>query len=57
MDKDRIWSDGKTVITRGGAKVTARGGVETDSKLVKIEIKKQTTRLPADARELQKNTL
>ncbi len=34
VDKDRIWSDGKTVITRGGAKVTARGGVETDSKLV-----------------------
>lgn len=57
VDKDRIWSDGKTVITRGGAKVTARGGVETDSKLVKIEIKKQTTRLPADARELQKKAL
>lgn len=57
VDKDRIWSDGKTVITRGGAKVTARGGVETDSKLAKIEIKKQTTRLPKDARELQKKAL
>lgn len=53
VDKDRIWSDGKTVVTRGSAKVTARGGIETDSKLNKIEIKNQTTRLPADAKELK----
>ena len=57
VDKDRIWSDGKTVVTRGGAKVTARGGIETDSKLTKIEIKKQTTRLPADANELKSPSL
>lgn len=53
VDKDRIWSEGKTVVTRGGAKVTAKGGIETDSKLTKIEIKKQTTQLPADAKELK----
>ncbi len=57
VDKDRIWSDEKTVITRGGAKVTAKGGVETDSKLSKIELKKQTTRLPTDAQELKSKTL
>lgn len=54
IDKDRIWSNDKTVIIRNHAKVTARGGVETDSKLSKIELKKQTTHLPSDIRELQK---
>lgn len=53
VDKDRVWSDKKTVVTRGGAKITARGGIETDSKLLKIEFKKQSTRLPADPKELQ----
>ena len=54
IDKDRVWSDNKTVVIRNHAKVTARGGVETDSKLTKIELKKQSTRLPADVRELKK---
>ena len=53
IDKDRVWSDDKTVIVRNHAKVTARGGIETDSKLTKIELKKQSTRLPADIKELQ----
>ena len=57
VDKDRIWSTDKTVITRAGTKVTARGGVETDSKLSKIELKQQTTRLPQDMRELKGKTL
>lgn len=54
VDKDRIWSDSKTTVTRGAAKVTARGGIETDSKLTKIELKKQSTRLPKTAGELQR---
>ncbi len=54
VDKDRIWSDDKTTVTRGAAKITARGGVETDSKLTKIELKKQSTRLPQTTRELQR---
>ena len=53
VDKNRIWSDVKTVITRDGAKVTARGGAETDSKLSKIELKKQTTRLPDQVKDLK----
>lgn len=53
VDKDRIWSDAKTVVTRGSAKITARGGIETDSKLRKIEFKKQRTRLPDDLKELR----
>ncbi len=57
VDKNRIWSDVKTVITRGKTKVTAKGGVETDSKLTKIEFKKQTTQLPSDVKELQKVSL
>ena len=54
IDKDRIWSDDKTVIVRNQAKVTARGGVVTDSKLTKIELKKQSTRLPVDLGDLKK---
>lgn len=57
VNKDRIWSDDKTTVTRGGAKVTARGGVETNSKLTKIELKKQSTRLPKNAAELQRKKL
>ena len=56
VDNDRVWSEGKTVITRGGAKITARGGIETDSKLVKIEMKKQSTQLPQSTRELQRKS-
>jgi len=54
IDSGRIWSDTKTVITRGTATVTAKGGVETDAKLTKISLKKQTTRLPVSAQELQR---
>ena len=44
VDKDRIWSDKKT---------TARGGIETDSKLTRIEFKKQSTQLPKNLKEAQ----
>jgi len=54
IDKNRIWSDHKTVVVRDGAKVTAAGGIETDSKLSKIEIKKQKTRLPSKIRGTKK---
>lgn len=53
VDEDRVWSDRKTVVTRGNTQVTASGGIETDSKLLVIEFKKQQTRLPQDIRELQ----
>ena len=53
LDNDLIWSDKKTIITRGNAKITARGGIETDSKLRKIEFKNQSTQLPIDTKELQ----
>ena len=53
IDKDRVWSDKKTLVTRGTAKITARGGIETDSKLQKIEFKKQSTKLPVNPKELQ----
>ncbi|MBO7237673.1 MAG: LPS export ABC transporter periplasmic protein LptC [Elusimicrobiaceae bacterium] len=53
IDKDHIWSDKKTIVTRGDTKITAKGGIETDSKLRKIEFKKQSTKLPASAKELQ----
>lgn len=55
IDNNRIWSDSKTVITRGSATVTAKGGIVTDNKLSKIELKKQTTRLPLSASELKRN--
>ena len=54
IDKDRIWSDKKTFITRTDTKITAKGGIETDSKLRKIEFKQQTTQLPADLSDLRK---
>lgn len=53
IDTDRVWSDKKTLVTRGTAKITARGGIETDSKLNKIEFKKQSTRLPVKLQELK----
>ena len=53
IDADRVWSDKKTLVTRGTAKITARGGIETDSKLRKIEFKKQSTRLPVNPKELK----
>ena len=53
LDTDLIWSDRKTVVTKGNAKITARGGIETDSKLRKIEFKNQSTQLPASRQELQ----
>lgn len=54
VNKDRVWSDKKTTITRGSAKSVARGGIETDSKLTKIELKRQTTRVPKNASELKR---
>lgn len=57
VNRNRIWSDDKTIITRGGVKVTAKDGVVTDSKLSNIEIKKQTTRLPQNISELKSQSL
>ena len=54
VNQDRVWSDQKTTITRDTAKSVARGGIETDSKLRKIEIKQHTTRLPKEASELKR---
>lgn len=56
VDKDLVWSDRKTVVTRGGAKVTAQKGIETDSKLARIEFKKQSTQLPQNPGELRLKT-
>ena len=54
VNQDKIWSDAKTVITRGTAKSIARGGIITDSKLNKIELKQHTTRVPKTKDELKK---
>lgn len=54
IDTDTIWSDGKTVITREGASITAEKGVETNSKLTKIEFRKQTTHVPSSVKNLTK---
>ncbi len=54
VNQDRVWSDQKTIITRDTAKSVARGGIETDSKLRKIEIKQHATRLPQNAGELKR---
>lgn len=54
IDTDTIWSDGKTVITRDGASITAEKGVETNSKLTKIEFRKQTTRVPSSVKNITK---
>ena len=53
VDKDRVWSDKKTVVTRGGVRTVAKHGVETNSKLTQIEFKKQSTALPATVKELK----
>lgn len=52
VETDRIWSDAKTIITRGTARSVAIHGVETDSKLNKIIIKKHSTQLPKNKQEL-----
>ena len=53
IDKDYVWSNSKTVVTRGSGKITAKNGIETDSKLRKIKFNKQITQLPTDLTELQ----
>ena len=53
VDKDRVWSDKKTIVTRGGVRTVAKNGVETNSKLTQIEFKKQSTALPATVKELK----
>ena len=45
--------DKETTVTRATAKITARGGIETDSKLTQIEFKKQSTQLPKNLKEVQ----
>ena len=57
ITQDKIWSDTRTVITRGTAKSIAKNGVETNSKLTKIVLKKHTTHLPDSVRELQRKPL
>ena len=57
VETDRIWSDAKTVITRGSARSVALNGIETNSKLTKIIIKKHATQLPANMQELKGTTL
>ncbi|MBQ3666974.1 MAG: LPS export ABC transporter periplasmic protein LptC [Elusimicrobiaceae bacterium] len=53
VEKDRVWSDAKTIITRGTARSVAINGIETNSKLTKIIIKKHATQLPATTQELK----
>ena len=55
VSKDKIWSDARTVITRGTARSVAIHGVETDSKLNKIIIKKHATQLPQSMQELKRS--
>ena len=57
VTNDKIWSDARTVITRGTARSVAINGVETNSKLTKIVIKKHATQLPANRSELKRNAL
>ena len=57
VQKDKIWSDARTVITRGTARSVAINGVETDSKLNKIIIKKHATQLPQSTQELKRSHL
>lgn len=52
VQNDRIWSNAKTIITRGTARSVAINGVQTDSKLTKIVIKKHATQLPKTKQEL-----
>lgn len=53
VDNDRIWSNDRTTVVRGKTRVVARQGIETDSKLERIEFKKQQTRLPDTVDELR----
>ena len=53
VETDRVWSDAKTVITRGSARSVAINGIETNSKLTKIIIKKHATQLPLSMQELK----
>ena len=55
VGQDKIWSDTRTVITRGSARSVAINGIETDSKLTKIVIKKHATQLPQSLQELERN--
>ena len=55
VSKAKIWSNARTVITRGTARSVALHGVETDSKLNKIIIKKHATQLPQSMDELQRH--
>lgn len=55
--QNKIWSDVRTIITRGTARSVAIHGVETDSKLNKIIIKKHATQLPKTRNELKRNSL
>ena len=57
IGKDKIWSDTRTVITRGTAKSIAKNGVETNSKLTKIVLKKHLTHLPNSVGELKRKSL
>lgn len=57
IEQDKIWSDARTVITRGTARSVAINGVETDSKVTKITIKKHATRLPQNRSELKREAL
>ncbi len=54
---DKIWSTARTVITRGTAKSIAKNGIETNSKLTKIVLKKHSTRLPNNPAELTRKPL
>ena len=54
IEDDKIWSEARTVITRGTARTVARGGIQTDSKLSKISIKKQSTRVPKTQKEISR---
>lgn len=56
INTDRIWSNGKTVVKRNDASVTAKGGIVTDSKLNKIEFKNQIIQLPTSVKEFKRNS-
>lgn len=53
VNKDRVWTDAKTVVTRGGVRTTAQNGLVTNSKLTQIEFKRQSTQLPQTVDELK----
>lgn len=53
VNKDRVWTEAKTIVTRGGVRTTAKNGVVTNSKLTQIEFKRQTTQLPQTLQEIK----